>query len=231
MTAKGPATRANDNLYRYISFERLCELFETKQLFFAHPTTWQKGDPYETILEHDTAHRVFALCWCRESYSDAMWRIYCGEEAGVRIGTTIARLQAALKSAKMRGEIKYGIRRVRYPRTMASYRTQIDAAQERFRKDPTLTKAVDTLFLKRKAYRHECETRAVISVRPGLKLKRGAPGYKLEIDPHQLIRSVLIHPRASAEEVSRLKKEIKERLRFKGTVKQSLLYTKPEKDA
>ncbi len=33
-------------LYRQISFERLCEAFETMQLFFAHPTTWQRGDPY-----------------------------------------------------------------------------------------------------------------------------------------------------------------------------------------
>ena len=231
MATKVSAKRKNENLYRYISFERLCDLFETKQLFFAHPTTWQKVDPYETILDHDTAHRVFALCWCRESYSDAMWRIYCGEHAGVRIGTTMARLRTALESARKRGEIKYGIKRVRYPRTMASYRQQIDAAQEQFRKDPTLTKAVGTLFLKRRAYRHECETRAVISVAPELDLKRGATGYKLEIDPHQLIRSVLIHPRASADEAKRLKQEIEERLGFKGAVKQSLLYTYPEKDA
>lgn len=222
--------RKNDNLYRYISFERLCEVFETKQLFFAHPTTWQKGDPYETVLDHDTAHRIFALCWCRESYSDAMWRIYCGEEAGVRIGTTMARLRAALTPARIRGEVKFGIKRVRYPRTMASYRKQIDAAQERFRKAPTLTKAVDTLFLKRMAYRHECETRVVISVNPELKLKRGVAGYKLEIDPHQLIRSILIHPRASTNDVKRLKKEIEERLGFRGTIKQSLLYTKPKQD-
>lgn len=114
MATKESAKKKNDNLYRYISFERLCELFETKQLFFAHPTTWQKGDPYETILDHDTAHRVFALCWCRESYSDAMWRIYCGDEAGVRIGTTMARLRTALKSAMKRGEINYGIKRVRW---------------------------------------------------------------------------------------------------------------------
>lgn len=231
MTTKDLAKNENVNLYRYISFDRLCEVFETNQLFFAHPTTWQKEDPYETILEHDTAHRVFALCWCRESYSDAMWKIYCGEEAGVRIGTTMARLRTALKSARMRGEVKYGVKRVRYPRTMASYRKQIDAAQERFRKDPTLTKAVDTLFLKRKAYRHECETRAVISINQNLELERGAAGYKLEIDPNQLIRSILIHPRASAEAAKWLKKEIKERLGFRGAVKQSLLYTNPEKDA
>lgn len=220
----------NDNLYRYISFERLGELFESRQLFFAHPTTWRKDDPYETILKHDTSHRVFGLCWCRESYSDAMWKIYCRDETGVRIGTTTNRLRRELKMAEDREEVLYRIARVRYPRTMTSYRRQIDAAQELFGRKRTTANAAKTLFLKRKAYRHECETRALINVHPKTTLKQGAAGYKLDVDPHRLIRSILIHPRASPVTVKRLTKEIRKRLGFKGTVKQSQLYTKPEAD-
>src|SRR5690606_26045303 len=37
-------------LYRIMNFHHVVQLFERKELFFAHPSSWQ--DPYETRLIH-----------------------------------------------------------------------------------------------------------------------------------------------------------------------------------
>src|SRR5688572_1778461 len=82
-------------LYRIMRFERVVQIFESRSIFFAHPSTWE--DPYETQVKHPLANQVFGQCWCTRGVSDAMWRIYSPDRMGVRISTTTKKLRTLLK--------------------------------------------------------------------------------------------------------------------------------------
>ena len=80
-------------------------------------------------------------------------------------------------------------------------------------------------FLKRKAFRHESEYRLVVFAR------RDRPSGKrllIPVDPHRLILSVLMDPRAHEATVSVFKFFLEKRLRYHGLVGKSTLYDKPE---
>ena len=80
-------------------------------------------------------------------------------------------------------------------------------------------------FLKRKAFRHESEYRLVVFAR------RDRPSGKrllIPVDPHRLILSVLMDPRAHEATVSVFKFFLEKRLKYHGLVGKSTLYDKPE---
>lgn len=85
--ATNDTTKGRGLLYRIMDFHRIVQIFERRELYFAHPSTWD--DPYEKFIKHPQSHALFAQCWTRASSSDAMWRIYSPNGLGVRISTSV----------------------------------------------------------------------------------------------------------------------------------------------
>jgi len=216
--------RSDPSLYRILPFHRVVQLFERSELYFAHPSSWQ--DPYETKLRQREAARVFAQCWCKKGVSDAMWRIYSPDTLGVRIRTTRPLLTSALRTAASAIGIRIYIKQVKYlPQSEVSYQVEAIADDLAQRYDSKL--ACQPLFLKRKAFHHESEVRAVAYVPTtcGADLH---DGLKVPIKPHLLIQSILVDPRAPKEFVRAYKHFLNEKLGFVGRVAQSELYADTE---
>ena len=211
------ARRRNDSsLYRILGFDRLVQLFESNQLYFSHPSTWE--DPCEKLLEHRLSPNIFAQCWCKSGVSDAMWRIYSPNQLGVRIRTNKQKLREQLKASGM----SFRLQEVKYkPENELNY--QIEAIADELAQSFRLSVAFDSLFMKRLAFKHEAEVRAAV-FKQGAGEDELSLGIGVPVDPFMLIESVLIDPRAPVPYVRAYKHFLKEKLGFPGRVAQSALY-------
>jgi hypothetical protein len=219
-------TQTRNNLYRIASFDRVVSILKDKQMFFARPSSWE--DPHETVLDHPSAKKIFAQCWCMKSTSDAMWRIYSPDTLGVRIGTTRARLKAELETAKKAKIVRYMMRDVAYHEP-AKFRAEIKAARAALADDARLETAASTLFLKRAAFSHEDEVRVVANSRT--EVADDAKGMFVPVDPSRLIRSILFDSRAKQAFVDAFTHYIQDELGFEGEIGRSVLYDQPKRNA
>lgn len=215
-------TVTTQNLYRIVGFERAVQLLQSGELYFAHPSTWD--DPYDQGIAHKKSPEIFAQCWCRKAVSDAMWRIYSPNNLGVRIGTTVNRLKAELDASKLR----YKIMNIKY-KTTQDLRASLVQLEQKRKEKPSFLTTVAPLFLKRIAFDHERETRAVI-YKPNDPSGNEQKGVSIKVDANALIRSIWIDPRAPKEYVEAYTHYLKKELKFKGVVKQSTLYAAREHD-
>jgi len=86
-----------------------------------------------------------------------------------------------------------------------------------------MTRATDALFIKRDAFDYEDEVRAIVYAEP----KTGAPlssSFRVRIDPHDFVESILFDPRADATYVKMCTHYLKEVLNFEGPIGRSVLY-------
>lgn len=211
-------------LYRIVSFDRLVQALESNELYFAHPSSWE--DPYETQLQHKDSARVFGLCWCRTGVSDAMWRIYSTNRLGVRIRTTRHRLKEALTAVTQERSIKWKVQDVRYLRS-EDLRHELECVADLLWQRNSVHDMFAPLFVKREAFRHEDEVRAVVLAPPEIDhAVRGA--FRLKVQMRWLIDNVLIDPRAPDEFVDAYRHYLKDRLEFPGYVGKSALYAKSD---
>jgi hypothetical protein len=213
-------SRRDTSLYRILGFDRLVQLFQSKQLYFSHPSTWE--DPCEKLLEHRLSPNIFAQCWCKSGVSDAMWRIYSPNQLGVRIRTTRHKLRDQLNAASTNNEIRFRIQSVKYkPESVLNY--EIEAIADELANSFRLSQAFDSLFMKRRAFKHEAEVRVAIYKKAADSADTPL-GVGVTIEPFDLIESILIDPRAPNEYVMAYKHFLKEKIGFTGRVGQSALY-------
>jgi hypothetical protein len=222
-------------IYRIISLERLLELFVTKKNTLVKPKMWE--DVFENfilkssirlrsgeIAEYNYHDRMYGQCWTFQKASDAMWRIYSSDKKGLRIQTTIRKLTESLGNAQPSlPDVRCRIGKVDY----LSEKKLRQVADSTF-DDSGI--GVDELFrsllVKRKAFVHESEVRALYVELDENLLSRDL--YRYEIDPHYLIDQIMIDPRKSSEEFLMIKKNIQKTTGFRGEIKRSLLYTLPK---
>jgi len=208
------------NLYHILPFHRLVDVFETRELYFSSPKSWE--DPYESVVGGDIVNSVFAQCWCKLAVSDAMWRIYSPDRLSVRIKTTSQKL-----TEEVRGGLKHRGDRYRARRRSVDYRLTRDIpaavreAQAAFGKDSSTSSALAPLFIKRRAFKHESEYRIVVHDR---NPENGQKELRVPVNPHKLILSVFADPRAPDAVVEVFKFFLKEKIQFKGSVAKSALY-------
>lgn len=147
---------------------------------------------------------TFINCWCMEPESEAMWRLYCGNDKGVAITVSYQEIEV---SCIMRGLF---IAPVKY----------IDYGRERFPQGNVLY----PFFHKRRAFGHEREVRIVKwcsdQMPVGIQLKGNQPteeenrvhedelrrgeqlkvargtGVSLAFDLDRLIKGIVVHPDA-----------------------------------
>lgn len=224
VAVKGLTTEQRDtNLYRIMDFAKVVQIFERKELYFANPTVWD--DPWEARLKHHKNDSLFAQCWGELGVSDAMWRIYSQNGMGVRIPTTASRLRKALKAATSTTNLRFRLEPVTYlpQKSINSEAKKIKASLD---DEFDIRRAVDMLYYKRDAFEHEHEWRATIFISDAEKTN-GKLGVTVPIDPHSLIKNILLDPRAPKELVNAFQYYFKSKLEFKGAVKPSVLYKVP----
>ncbi len=208
-------------LYRIVKFEHLLQLFQDRELFFSNPRSWD--DPYETRLSHPAFDSAAAECWCKHSVSDAMWRIYSPHQLGVRIKTTRAILTEQLRSAIVgKGRYSHRIADVTYI-PQAEINKRLLLLEKKLVLDNEPTRALAPLFWKRRAFLHEAEVRAVVYDK---KAKQPISNARIPVDPHRLVGSILIDPRAPDEIVSMYTHYLRMKVKFKGRVGKSELYSR-----
>jgi len=215
---------SSSNLYRIVSFDRAVQILQTNTLYFAHPSEWE--DPYEQGLLHKRSNNIFAQCWCRKAVSDALWRIYSPNNLGVRLGTTRPLLRAALTEAQRTQEIRFKIQNVKYM-FQEELRFALRDVANALDKKYSIEKAIEPLFMKRNAFHHEYEVRAVVYDREPQPTDNGK-GVVIPVDAKALIRSIWIDPRAPKEYVEAYSHYLRKKLKYPGVVKKSTLYDAPE---
>lgn len=209
-------------VYRIMDFHRVVEIFERKELYFAHPSTWE--DPYEKFIQHPRSHALFAQCWTRAFSSDAMWRIYSPHGLGVRISTTEQKLNDAGRAFAQKQKFKWRSKDVDYY-NFEDFKAKTQQLATDLKTRFTVARAADALYMKRDAFEHEREWRATIYCPAAKDQKKGIA---LPVDPHNLIRNILLDPRAPKELVDAFTHYFKDKLEFKGLIKRSGLYASPK---
>jgi hypothetical protein len=144
---------------------------------------------------------------------------------GVRISTSTKKLSNAVKASARAlgyrcetGAVQYSSQR----NLDLQVREIARSLQEKF----DLETAAKILYLKREAFEHECEWRATIYC-PDANRATARNGVSVKINPHKVIDSILLDPRAPQELVDAFTYYFKEKLNFKGRVARSVLYKSP----
>ena len=213
---------SQDFLYRIASFRHVVDLFENRQLHFTMPQAWD--DPFEQIVEYSKGECVFAQCWTKRESSDAMWRIYSADRMSLSMRTTRAKLKHALDVAKAQVPMDFLVEDVEYlskrdPVTEASRRVH-----EAERSGTVSLGVMRALLLKRAAFDHEEEVRAVVHVDSNGQYGRLGPSFRLPVDPHALIDELVFDPRADSIFMSVVSHYLRSRLCFEGKIGRSDLY-------
>lgn len=219
------ASKARGKLYRIMDFHRVVQIFESRSLFFAHPSAWQ--DPYEVRIQHAKSHSIFAQCWCQSGISDAMWRIYSPHGVGVRISTTKAKLEAVASAWANDKGFRWEGREVKYE-PQARLNELMRKIRDDLGKNFRIARAVDPLFLKREAFGHEDEWRGVIACNLPPPKGSARKGIAVPLDPHDLIDDILLDPRAEPELSAALGHYFTTKLAYGRPVKPSVLYKVPK---
>jgi hypothetical protein len=219
-----PSASKTGNLYRIVSFDRAAEIITGRKLYFASPSSWD--DPFERALKNSAAQAIFAQCWCRKAVSDAMWRIYSPHSLGVRIATTRQRLKHAIVAARDHRSLSFAILDVEYLKQEVLTK-RLDQIRQNFKREFSPPLAMEPLFMKRLAFDHERETRAVILDEACLT-EEPKKGISIPVDPFKLLTSIWVDPRAPDEVLKAYRYYLKDKLGFPGKVERSGLYAVPD---
>ena len=162
-----PPSNANAIVWRYIDCKRYLSLLAEEALFFSSLRALRADDPYEGAMTQADwryslresgvdiaeewremsdlfAQLAYVNCWhISNNESMAMWRLYSSKGDGIAIKSTYGRLRESMRLAQ---EDIY-ISDVSY----VNYREYVT----------TRRNAIDNILLKRDAFKHEKELRAV----------------------------------------------------------------------
>lgn len=226
-----PPEREKKSLFRIMHFDHLAEWFETGRYPLLSPDKWE--DPFERLLKEAvfpkdeetpyTKGQMFGLCFTWDGISDALWRVYSPIQYGIRIRTTPERLANAISVApelvagqSFIGEVEY-----RSERELIAHAQGIRDKLELSKETADVAR---TMLLKRKPFAYEKEVRVI-------HLTSQAPANKgnlyFSIDPHKVIQTILIDPRAPEHRFKTLKRYFDQIGKFKGGINQSSIYKMP----
>lgn len=225
-------------IYRIISFERLVELFKFKQMAFVKPEKWD--DPFENIIaktkinlgtamaesffESGIRNSSYGNCWTSKPVSDALWRIYSQDKKSVRIKSTPEILSRNIeKWLERHPNYRLYIGRVEYLKTI-QIKAKAKAFAKSARSGDLCRAAAESLLFKREAFSHEDEVRVLM-----IDQHNGGSDHliKVDIDPHDIIRTVVIDSRASEEVVDMYSTYLIEKFKYRRSISKSTLYDMP----
>jgi Protein of unknown function (DUF2971) len=189
-------------VWRYMDLGKLIWLLDEKQLFM--PRLDKLTDPFEGSLTSKTIDGIktyveqnktkttseeildmyrqfrcstYTCCWhANEQESEAMWRLYCGNEAGIAIQTTYNNLANLIKNEH---DVYIGL--VQY----IDYENHVFPGANSFY----------PVMHKRLSFQHEHEVR-LVSYRPLAQSEPCPEGISVTIDLPTTIKQIYIHPSA-----------------------------------
>lgn len=208
------------HLYRILNYKHVMAMFAGRELYFASPRTWD--DPYEKALVHKYSDALFAQCWCKKAVSDAMWRIYSTDRTSLRIRTTRHQLAKALTAAQRANKFDFLIEDVEY-KTSKLVDVHISQIARDLRIEYTVRRAEDALLVKRDAFDHEEEVRVIVHDQAATEARERS-GFKIGVDPHEIIDSIYFDPRADDAFIGLCTHYLERSIGFKGQIRKSALY-------
>ncbi|HTN62581.1 MAG TPA: DUF2971 domain-containing protein [Devosia sp.] len=209
---------ASSYLYRITKFSTLVDMFESEALYFASPSSWE--DPYERVLKHKKSDLFFAQCWSKKSVSDAMWRIYSTDRYGIRIRTSREKLIAALKTNKKENDVGFLVKDVNYL-TLKDLNSNLADIATKLRKNYLPSRAAGALLLKRDAFDHEAEVRAILNAPVG---HAGGDHLRVRIDAHDFVDNIYFDPRVDPTFEKVCSYYLANHIGYKGVIGKSSLY-------
>ena len=230
--------RLDRYIYRYIPLNIFLDLFKTSQNVLSQPNKWH--DPFETLLfdakfrtkngeVHGFPYRnhIYCQCWTMESRSDALWKIYCPQltsaPKGIRIRTKLRSLADSLSASDIDLELQRAfIGKVQY----MSQDALLGRARTEFTNKRPIKNIARLLLMKRYAFKHEAEVRLIYITHKSDHPKDDGI-LKYSVKPHKLISQIMIDPRIASHQARHLARHIKEQTRYKGEIKHSVMYKKP----
>lgn len=164
-------------IYRYVSFFQLVELLERKRLHLQKVCYWDdasEGSGYLSSMQNvvikatganvetiksditlkDSIKKTypFGTSWSLIPESDAMWRIYSQDKMGVKIQTSVKKLENALST-------------VEFPKNYLEIESLFDIEYVVGKVDYNATKninGIEHFLTKREAFKHEAEIRGLV---------------------------------------------------------------------
>lgn len=213
-------------LYRFMAFDKLLDHIVNEKFSFIKYKLFD--DPWEgfyhkgfhKIDEHDSysvmgENQPFIMCFTKRRVSEAMWRIYSRDSAGVQIVTTVGRIKNLI--AGCCSEFDCYLREVVYDDDIEND----DFFVKKFPKASIEKKTIECLFHKRKAFDHEEEVRLILYSK---KARPDIDTYPLYSDPNNVIEKIILDPRVD-KRTADLQSMTLQRLGFRGHVVKSNLYT------
>lgn len=144
---------------------------------------------------------------------------------GVRISTSTKKLSKAVQATTNALGYRLETGPVKYL-SQHDLNLQIRKITGSLKEKFDLATAVKILYMKREAFTHESEWRAAIYC-PDADRAQVRKGIAVKVNPHAIIDSILLDPRAPQELVDAFTYYFKEKLKFKGRVARSVLYKSP----
>lgn len=208
-------------VWKYLDLSKFLDLLLSQKLFMSRSDKFE--DQYEgtfseptfeeikriaennpDFLDYYKSHRekVVISSWHINEYeSFAMWQIFTKNNEGLAIQSTVKRLQAALlpeqKTKQFIGQVNY-----------------IDYKKEHIPFDDNFF----PFLFKRKSFQYEREVRIITDVTDQqIEINHG---YKIDVDIHQLIEKIYIHPK-SENWYKNLVIQLMEELGFNFTIEKS----------
>lgn len=223
----------DQHVYRVMPEEFVLALFNDRTNVLSSIQNWKdKFENFQLQLGGVVEGETFAFgfkddfagqCWTSDSLSEAMWGIYANDPQRryLRIRSTPRRLLDALVEAHpaMPQDTCF-VGKVKYER-------EADLeAWLRGSKEISVLRFVQSLLLKRRAFRHESEVRILYL---GDKAKRDDKGlYRYAVEPHRMITQIMADPSRDRRCWLTDKAAISRATGFKGEIKRSKIYDPPE---
>lgn len=194
----GDGLTRDDKIYRYISLEQFMQMVENNLTYLTRIISWE--DTWEVPSKniptrinngkvelplYSGSSELFGQCWTLKEESDAMWRIYSPTKSGIKVGTTINKLELIK-------DLNYSaINKTYY------YKDLMDGliVRKRFKK---MSHGFADGLIKRDAFAHEEEVRLITRNDKKLIGDKVTESNHIEfsLDMSEFIEDIVIDPRA-----------------------------------
>ena len=226
-------------VYRVYSLDKFLISLNEKSLHFIKPKLWDdpfegffldqafwrtdKGSKIHWIPEIDK-ERFYAQCWTFNKESDFIWRLYAPKKDGIMVRSTIRKIFDYLQGMP-NGEFYIG---------KVAYLTQKEIKgkySEINKPDDIINLIIDSLLIKRAEFKEENELR-IIHYSPDSSIPGDSPlglSFPFAFDSYDklLFDEIIIDPRFKRMVFDSTRRLI-EALGYKGIIKRSTLYDKPD---
>lgn len=200
---------------KFLPLERALQLLETKKLWFSNPAKWP--DPFERRFvdgiypgnKRFTWHgRVYCLCVTPIATSEASWKAYSDKDIAVKLEFDRAEFASVINNITAQP----GVMDVFFGQMDYQQTKDIEKPLRKIKFTDGVTLSITTklfkarlLLLKRKAFKYECEFRAIVVK----KSKSPAEGISIDI-PNilSLVKTITIGPTAGDHEYEMIKNHL-----------------------